>query len=362
MAGRLDMEEIYSFYKGKKVFITGHTGFKGSWLSYWLLLMGANVTGYSIGYPTQPSLFKLLGIQKDIKHIVGDVRNQPLLQTKLKEANPDICFHLAAQPLVRLSYENPLETYTTNMNGTLSLLESIRLTHCLKTIVLITSDKCYENKEWDRGYIESDCLGGYDPYSSSKACAEIIIQAYRRSFLAKNGIGCASARAGNVIGGGDWSQDRLIVDCVRSLIKKQELVIRYPNSTRPWQHVLEPLCGYLVLGKSLYENPNQYAEPWNFGPREQRSITVEELVQKILQLWGSGSYRIDNCQVPHEAGKLQLDIHKACSRLDWHPRWDAEKAIEETITWYKAYYQNPKVNVKDLCEKQIKIYLESGLA
>ena len=355
------MSETYRFYKGKKVFVTGHTGFKGSWLSYWLLLMGAEVTGYSIGIPSNPSLFELLGIQKEMHHILGDVRDLSYLQSKIREEKPDICFHLAAQPLVRQSYEDPMETFTTNAFGTLNLLESIRLTECVKTVVMITSDKCYENKEWDRGYVESDCLGGYDPYSSSKACAEILIQAYRRSYFTKEGIGCASARAGNVIGGGDWSQDRLIVDCVRSLSSQQELIIRYPKATRPWQHVLEPLWGYLTLGKLLDESPSQFNEAWNFGPYERQSVTVEEMVQEIIKHWGSGSYRIDAGQIPHEAGKLQLDIQKSVSRLNWHPRWEAEKAIEETVNWYKTYYQNPARDVKDLCEKQIKNYLETKL-
>jgi CDP-glucose 4,6-dehydratase len=351
------MDKIYSFYHKKKVLITGHTGFKGSWLTYWLLLMGAEVIGFSDRIPTNPSLFELLKLQNNITHIVGDVRDQDLVIKTIQQAKPDICFHLAAQPLVRLSYKDPILTYTTNMIGSLNILESIRLTKLIKTIVMITSDKCYENKEWDYGYRESDQLGGHDPYSSSKACAELIINAYRTSYLNQEGIGCASVRAGNVIGGGDWSQDRLIVDCILALSVGKEIVIRFPKSTRPWQHVLEPLSGYLTVGKLLDENPEQYSEAWNFGPIENKSITVEDIVQKMIALWGKGTYRINPENASKEAGKLQLDIHKSTSLLNWYPRWNAEKAIEETIVWYKTFYQQPTTDFRSLCEKQINSYL-----
>lgn len=350
------MDSLYSFYRNKRIFVTGHTGFKGSWLTYWLLLMGANVTGYSNMIPTNPSLFEILDLKKDINHILGDVRNLEFMMKNLEQAKPDICFHLAAQPLVRVSYQNPLLTYTTNIIGSLNLLECIRQSQNIKTVVMITSDKCYENKEWDFGYRESDDLGGQDPYSSSKACAEIIINAYRSSYFNKASIGCASVRAGNVIGGGDWSQDRLIVDCIRSLSIGKEVMIRNPQSTRPWQHVLEPLSGYLTVGKLLAENPSHYSQAWNFGPREQNDSTVLDIVQKMIALWGTGSYAIKLDDTSREAGKLQLDIHKSCSLLTWHPRWDSDKAIMETIRWYKAYFQQPETNFRSLCESQINQY------
>lgn len=351
------MNNIYSFYHKKKVFVTGHTGFKGSWLTFWLLLMGADVIGYSDRIPTNPSLFELLKLQDDITHIVGDVRDQAFLFKSIQETKPDICFHLAAQPLVRLSYQDPILTYTTNMVGSLNILESLRLSNQIKTVVMITSDKCYENKEWDFGYRESDELGGHDPYSSSKACAEQIIKTYRSSFFNKTGIGCASVRAGNVIGGGDWSLDRLIVDCIKSLSMGKEIIIRNPKSTRPWQHVLEPLSGYLTVGKLLNENPSQYSQAWNFGPNEQKAITVEDIVQKMIALWGKGTYSVVPDSNTQEAGKLQLDIHKSSSLLDWHPRWNAEKAIEQTTFWYKTYYQQPNSDFRALCEKQINTYV-----
>jgi CDP-glucose 4,6-dehydratase len=339
MIGNFPMNKIYSFYHHKKVLITGHTGFKGSWLTYWLLLMGAEVIGYSNRIPTNPSLFELLKLEKDIHHILGDVRDQECLTKTIQDTKPDICFHLAAQPLVRFSYKDPILTYTTNMLGTLNMLESIRCTNLVKTIVMITSDKCYENQEWDFGYRESDSLGGHDPYSSSKACAELIIQSYRRSFFHKMAIGCTSVRAGNVIGGGDWSQDRLIVDCIRSLSAGKEIIIRNPRSTRPWQHVLEPLSGYLKIGMLLDKEPDQYSQAWNFGPIEQKYVTVEDLES-----------------ASQEAGKLQLDIHKSTSLLDWHPKWNTGKAIEETLFWYKTYYQQPNTNFRSLCENQINSY------
>lgn len=352
------IKDILSFYRGKKVLITGHTGFKGSWLTYWLLKNGASIVGFSDRITTNPSLFKLLNLQKDITHLVGDIRNQDLLINTIQDTKPEICFHLAAQPIVRLSYEDPMLTYTTNVNGSLNLLDSIRKTNHIKTIVMITSDKCYENQEWDFGYRESDSLGGHDPYSSSKACAELIIQTYRRSYFSKMGIGCASVRAGNVIGGGDWSSDRLLVDCVKSLSSSQEIVIRYPKATRPWQHVFEPLSGYLTVGKLLTEKPEIYAQAWNFGPREQVCLTVEDLVNKIISIWGTGSYRIHSENTSHEAGKLQLDIHKSTSLLGWYPKWNAIKAIEKTISWYKTYYENPTGNIRSLCDNQINAYEE----
>jgi CDP-glucose 4,6-dehydratase len=361
MAGKLNQDLVSNFFRGKRILITGHTGFKGSWLTYMLLRMGATVIGYSDRIPTNPSLFECLGLEKEIHHIIDDIRDLAHLSQVVTETKPELCFHLAAQPLVRLSYEDPMLTYSTNIIGSLHMLESIRLSDSIQTVVMITSDKCYENKEWDFGYRESDAMGGFDPYSSSKGCCELIISAYERSYFGKQGKGCASARAGNVIGGGDWSQDRLVVDVIKSLSMKQEILIRYPKATRPWQHVLDPLWGYLTLAYHLHKEPNQFSGPWNFGPIVTQNMTVEELVKKIIYLWRSGSYQISSTQTSHEAGKLALDIHKAVTLLDWYPRWNCEQAIEQTVLWYKEYYTNPTRDMRSLCEQQIRSYLATSL-
>ena len=335
---------LQSVYKGKKVLITGHTGFKGSWLSLWLLELGANVIGYSLEPPTHPNLFEALSLNKKLIHIIGDVRNEEKLFSIFVKYEPEIVFHLAAQPLVRLSYKEPKLTYETNIMGTINILEAIRKTNSVKTCVIVTSDKCYENKEWVYGYRETDPMGGYDPYSSSKGCAELVAAAYRNSFFSPKDYGkshkvaLSSARAGNVIGGGDWAEDRLIPDCVRTLSKKKEIVIRNPQATRPWQYILEPLFGYLLLGALMYEDGAKYNGSWNFGPNDENIITVEELAKLVIKYWGEGSCKVDNLQHPHEASLLKLDTSKARTLLNWTPIYDANETVKRTIKWYKNFY------------------------
>ena len=357
MVRKLTEDSLQSFYKNKRILITGHTGFKGSWLTYILLKLGANIVGYSDTIPTHPSLFECLQLKKEINHNFGDIRDIENLKKVVSGAKPELCFHLAAQPLVRISYQEPLLTYTTNINGSINMLETIRLSDSIRTLLMITSDKCYENKEWDYGYRESDCMGGHDPYSSSKACCELIVNAYRTSYLEQQGIGCATVRAGNVIGGGDWSLDRLVVDVVNSLSQNQSVKIRYPKATRPWQHVLDPLFGYLILAFKLHSEPKLFQGGWNFGPTGTQNLTVEEIVQKMISIWGSGSYEISSEATSHEAGKLALDIHKAISLLPWQPCWGTEKAIEQTIIWYKTFYEESSKKLQELTEDQLNSYL-----
>jgi len=325
------------FYNGKRVLIAGHTGFKGSWLTLWLTMMGANVLGYALEPNTDPSLFNVLNLQKDIDHVIGDVRDFEKLREVITEFKPEIVFHLAAQPLVRFSYREPRLTYETNVMGTVNLLEAVRQTKSVRAVVNVTSDKCYENKEWVWGYREIDPMGGYDPYSSSKGCSELITAAYRNSYFKNTETAIASARAGNVIGGGDWAEDRLIPDIVRSLSQGKQIIIRNPKATRPWQHVLEPLSGYLLLGKLLYEKGQEFAEAWNFGPTDSSVMTVEEIVKKSIEIWGSGSYVIDSSEQPHEANLLKLDVSKAEWKLGWHSKIDPKEAIMSTINWYLKF-------------------------
>ena len=289
------------FWRGRRVFVTGHTGFKGAWLSQWLLQMGALVRGYALEPPTDPSLFDSLRLSDGMDHVIGDVRDGDVLARSIRSFTPEIVFHLAAQPLVRLSYEQPRLTYETNVMGTLNLYEAIRGCPSVRAVVTVTTDKCYENQEWTWGYRESDPMGGFDPYSSSKGCVEILSAAYRRSYFARVTTGerqmvaLATARAGNVIGGGDWATDRLVPDCVRALGKGEVISIRNPNATRPWQHVLEPLGGYLALGQALHQEGGRFAEAWNLGPGDAGVLTVEEMVGKLIKKWGSGSYRVEPC-------------------------------------------------------------------
>ncbi|MBE3022571.1 CDP-glucose 4,6-dehydratase [Campylobacter sp. 7477a] len=348
-----------NIYYGKTVFITGHTGFKGSWLSYWLMKMGANVVGYSNEIPTKPSHFELLNL--DMKSFFADIRDIDKLNVAIKESKPDIVFHLAAQPLVRLSYKNPIETYETNVIGTLKVFEACR-TNGVKAIVNITSDKCYENKEWVWGYRENDPMGGYDPYSSSKGCAEIITSSYRNSFfnLDKYNIShqtlLASARAGNVIGGGDWADDRLICDVARAASKNEAVLIRNQKATRPWQHVLEPLSGYLLLGQKLLEGRKEFADGWNFGPREEGNYNVGEVLIELKKHWDKVEFKFEtNSKNPHEANLLKLDCSKANIKLGWRPTWDSKIAFKKTISWYKSYYENSaEVLTKSDLESYIK--------
>ena len=345
-----------NIYKGKKVLITGHTGFKGSWLALWLKQLGAEVLGYSLKPPTNPNHFELLDL--NIISIIGDIRDREKLFSVFEDFKPDIVFHLAAQPLVRYSYKHPLETLETNIIGTANVFEACKRTNSVKAIVNITSDKCYENKEWVWGYRENDPMGGYDPYSASKGCAELITSSYRNSFFNSKEYGkthnilLASARAGNVIGGGDWSQDRLIPDIVKAASKGETVFIRSPDAIRPWQHVLEPLSGYLFLGQKLLEGKKEFADGWNFGPDDENIVPVKEIVKLSKEYWEDIKYSI-NPQLAdlHEAKLLKLDCSKAKFLLNWKPVWDINTTLSKTINWYKDFYQNGKVNTyKDLEE------------
>jgi CDP-glucose 4,6-dehydratase len=342
-------------YKNKTVLVTGHTGFKGSWLVLWLHKMGATVVGYSLPAPTEPNHFSLLNL--DIISIIGDIRDLEKLNQVFTEYKPDIVFHLAAQPLVRLSYENPIETYETNVIGTLKVFEACR-THNVKAIVNITSDKAYENKEWVWGYRENDSMGGYDPYSSSKGCADLLAASYRNSYFnpieykKSHNTLLASCRAGNVIGGGDWAKDRLMTDIMLSVSQGKKVSIRNPYATRPWQHVLEPLSGYLVIGQKLLEENVEFGEAWNFGPSDEGSITVEEVVNHVKRHWDAIDYEVHNDPHQlHEANLLKLDCSKAHVRLKWKDVWDSETTFEKTIKWYKNYYEKRMITTdKDISD------------
>lgn len=327
-----------NFWRGKKVFITGHTGFKGGWLSAWLIKKGAIVYGYSLPPSTFPNLYTLLDIEGRIEtSTIGDIRNIELLQQSISKANPEIIFHLAAQPLVRHSYIEPIETFSVNVMGTVNLFEVAKRVSDLRAIVNVTTDKCYLNLEAMKSFSEDDPLGGCDPYSSSKACSEIITQTYQASFFkAPSEIKLASARAGNVIGGGDWSEDRLVPDFFRHLVHGESLLIRSPNSIRPWQHVLEPLNGYLLLAEKLYLNRFGYSEAWNFGPASSSEISVEDLLKEFCRLYPGVNYIVDDSVHCHEAKILKLDSKKAIEKLGWRTRWDFSKTVENTSDWYKA--------------------------
>ena len=334
----------HQFWLGKKVFITGHTGFKGSWLSIWLQTMGAELTGYALKPQTEPNLFEVAGVAAGMRSIIGDVRDLPSLQKAMAEARPDIVIHMAAQPLVRYSYENPVETYATNVMGSVHLLEAVRHTTSVKVVVNVTSDKCYENKEWVWGYREDEPVGGYDPYSNSKGCAELVTAAYRSSFFnpedfTKHGVAVASVRAGNVIGGGDWAGDRLIPDFMRAIVAGKTVVIRSPNAIRPWQHVLEPLSGYLLLSERLYAQGVDFAQAWNFGPLEGDAKTVEWVISELVDHWADGArYQVDEgAAALHEAHFLKLDCSKARMVLGWKPLWDASETIRRISDWHKAH-------------------------
>ncbi len=336
-------------YRDKTVLLTGHTGFKGSWLALWLKEMGANVIGYSLEAPTKPNHFELLDL--DIISIIGDIRDKDKLKKVFNKYKPDIVFHLAAQPLVRLSYSDPVETFETNIMGSINLFEAARHTSTVKAIVNITSDKAYDNKEWIWGYRENDAMGGYDPYSASKGAVELVASSYRNSFFNNNDYGIkhntllASCRAGNVIGGGDWAEDRLIPDIIRAVHKNEKVEIRSPKSTRPWQHVLEPLSGYLLVGQKLLEGKKEFAEGWNFGPSDDGSITVKEAVEYIKLYWDKIDYIInEDKESLHEANLLKLDCSKAHFKLGWKAKWNSETTFLKTIGWYREFYENEKVN------------------
>ncbi|MEW6671041.1 MAG: CDP-glucose 4,6-dehydratase [Thermodesulfobacteriota bacterium] len=335
-------------YQGRRVLVTGHTGFKGSWLTLWLSQMGAKVTGYSLKPATEPNHFNLLDL--GINSIIGDIRDAENVKYTFKEQQPEIVFHLAAQAIVRASYKDPVETFTSNVMGTINVFEAVRNCDSVKAIVNVTSDKCYENKEWPWGYREIDPVGGYDPYSASKGCAEIITNCWRHSFfnsskhLSANSTLIASARAGNVIGGGDWAPDRLIPDMVRAVSRNEKVQIRNPESIRPWQHVLEPLSGYLLLGQKLLEGQKECAKAWNFGPSDDKNLSVGEVVGLVKRAWPEVNYEIQQkTDYPHEAGMLKLDSSKARLKLKWNTVWDVETAIVLTIEWYKKFYESNNV-------------------
>jgi CDP-glucose 4,6-dehydratase len=343
------------FWKGKRVFLTGHTGFKGSWLSLWLCSLGAEVRGYALNPPTSPSLFNEAKIDTIIDSQIADIRDQDTLHESMTGFNPDILIHMAAQPLVRYSYDAPIETYEVNVIGTAKVLEVARSCPNLRAIVNITTDKCYENDGRAEGYKENDPMGGYDPYSSSKGCAELVASSYRRSFLQDQGIGIASVRAGNVIGGGDWADDRLIPDILRSFEKNKPVVIRNPKATRPWQHVLEPLSGYLILAQNLYKDQKKYAEGWNFGPNEKDVQPVDWILDKMISKWPNSSWELDNNSNPHEAGFLKLDISKAKSKLDWSPVWELSQTLERIVSWHQAWLN--KDDMQAVCLTEIEEYM-----
>lgn len=357
-----------AFWNGKKVFLTGHTGFKGSWLSLWLQSMGAQVKGFSLSPPTQPSLFIEANVGVGMVSHIGDIRDQNDIAKSMLEFNPDILIHMAAQPLVRLSYVEPIETYSTNVMGTVHVLDAARKCTNLRAIVNVTTDKCYENKEWEWGYREDEPMGGFDPYSNSKGCVELVTSAYRQSFFnTKDSAYLASARAGNVIGGGDWAQDRLIPDILKAFEINNSVVVRNPLATRPWQHVLEPLSGYLVLAEKLYlekcdqsfnEQKCNSAEGWNFGPKEEDAQSVEWILNKMVSSWGNeAAWMLDKNPQPHEAKYLKLDISKAKFKLNWEPTWRLEDTLGRIVTWHKSWLLN--VNMHSVCIKEIEDYMVS---
>ena len=328
-----------SFWGGKRVFITGHTGFKGAWLALWLKCLGAEVTGFALDPPTSPSMFDLARVGEGICDLRGDIRVMDSLCRAVQDAHPEIVIHMAAQSLVRYSYEHPVETYATNVMGTVHLLEAVRRSGGVRTVLVVTSDKCYENQEWVWGYRENDSLGGFDPYSNSKGCAELVTSAYRRSFFTKDTV-VASARAGNVFGGGDWAMDRLVPDAVRAFAGAQELEIRSPRAIRPWQLVLEPLSAYLMLLQNLWLRGEEVASAWNFGPKEEDARPVEEVIDKLAALWGEGArWKVALGAQPHEAHQIKLDCSKAQAQLGWRPKTSLDEGLLWTIQWYRAWHE-----------------------
>ena len=346
-----------NFWKGKKVFITGHTGFKGGWLVHTLKILGAQIKGYALQPDIDPNFFQLTNIEHAIISEIGDIRDQEKLSASISEFQPEIIFHLAAQPLVRYSYENPKETYEVNVIGTLNLLEIIRKVSAIKAAVLITTDKCYENKEWDYAYREIDPMGGHDPYSSSKGCCELLISSYRNSFFKDTDTKIASARAGNVIGGGDWSVDRLIPDMLKAIENNEEPVLRNPLAIRPWQHVIEPITGYIKLAEKLYSQEKGFDQAWNFGPNDTDCKSVEWIANTLLSLNDcENSWKQDDNFNPHEAQLLKLDISKAKNRLGWNPKWDLKYSLKKIVEWHNVYLS--KKNVSQVTRKQIIEYLQ----
>jgi len=350
------------FWAGKRVFMTGHTGFKGSWLSLWLQKMDAELTGFALAPPTAPSLFEVARVADGMTSIIGDIRDREALEAALVAADPEIVIHMAAQPLVRASYDDPVGTYATNVMGTVHLLEAVRRAPGVRAACVVTTDKCYENREWAWGYREDEAMGGYDPYSNSKGCAELVTSAYRRSFFNGDGkTAIASGRAGNVIGGGDWATDRLIPDILRAVEQGQAVLIRNPLAIRPWQHVLEPLSGYLTLCQALWHDPKAAADAWNFGPRDEDAKPVQWIVERMCESWGDGAdWTRDESVQPHEAHYLKLDISKARAGLRWSPRWSLGEALESIVAWHRAWRSG--ADMHDYCQSELERFAGARLA
>ena len=343
------------FWSGKRVLVTGHTGFKGAWLCIWLRELGALVSGFSLKPTTSPALYDLAKLGETITSHMGDIRSEAAIRQVIRTAEPEILIHMAAQPLVRASYADPVTTYATNVMGTVHVLEAAREVESVKVVINVTSDKCYENREWVWAYRESDAMGGYDPYSSSKGCAELVTSAYRRSFLTDTGIALASARSGNVIGGGDWSAGRIVPDLLRAVETGESIDIRNPEAVRPWQHVLEPLAGYLILAQKLLEDESRYADAWNFGPSENSAIPVRELARRLFNLLESEAGWKDSSQAsPYESQLLRLDVSKAKQGLGWEPLWSIDDTLEKVAEWHRGW--RSKVDIESLCIGQIDAY------
>lgn len=351
----------YSFWKDKKVFITGHTGFKGSWLTIWLKLLGAKVYGYALKPPTDPSLYERANVAELAASVLGDIRDLTALKNVVNDVMPEIVIHMAAQPIVRESYRIPVETYETNVMGTVNILEAVRGCSSVRAFVNVTTDKVYENREWVWGYRESEPFGGHDPYSNSKACSELVTSSYRSSFFNSNdykshGVAVASARAGNVIGGGDWAVDRIVPDCIRATLNSEAIIVRNPHAIRPWQHVLEPLHGYLALAQHLFTNGIKYAEGWNFGPNDEDCVPVGTLVKMFCEEWGENShFKIQSDCGPHEANFLKLDCSKAKMNMNWKSVWNIKNAISAIVSWEKGFSRGE--NPRSLCENQINQFM-----
>ena len=335
--GGLVAEQLTQLFRGKRVLVTGHTGFKGSWLALWLHMLGAEVAGLALPPENVDDHFNLLGLERLIQHNIGDIRNKDVVDNLCNKFQPEFLFHLAAQPLVRYSYDEPKLTFDTNVGGSVNVLEAVRNTASIKVLIYVTSDKCYKNKEWLWGYRENDELGGHDPYSASKAAAELIFSSYMDSFFSRReGMGAASVRAGNVIGGGDWAKDRIVPDGIRALRDKRPIEIRNPSATRPWQHVLEPLSGYLITAAKLYASPKEFSGAWNFGPDDEAVRTVNDLAKQVISCWGEGTlHSPQQPNAPHEANLLHLNCDKAKRLLNWRARWDFIQGVTETVRWYR---------------------------